>query len=228
MLVGDLMTHVAASKTLNAQAALTARRALYRDGEIDPRDVETLLVLDEAAVRRDPAWVALFTEALTDHLVHRQPPAGSISDENADWLIARIAKDGVVNTETELELLIRVIETARESPERLAVLALRQVKLAAVEGEGPLARRGRAKPGRVDRSETDLLRRILCACNRDVAVTWDEAEILFDIHDATADADNDPAWSDLFLKAAANLMMAASGHAVPSRRQALRRGEWLD
>src|SRR3712207_4592215 len=106
MLVGDLMTHVAASRTLDANAALAARRALCRDGGIDARDVELLLALDEAAVRRDPAWTALFTEALSDHVVRRQPPAGSISDENADWLIARIAEDGVVKTETGLELLV--------------------------------------------------------------------------------------------------------------------------
>jgi hypothetical protein len=55
MLIGDLMTHVAASKTLNAQAALSARRALSREGGIDERDIESLLIFDEVAVRRDPA-----------------------------------------------------------------------------------------------------------------------------------------------------------------------------
>ena len=39
---------------------------------------------------------------------------------------------------------------------------------------------------------------------------------------------NDPAWSDLFVKAIANFMMAASGYAAPSREEALRSEAWLD
>ena len=74
------------------------------------------------------------------------------------------------------------------------------------------------------------IRRILFAFGGDgnIAVTRDEAEVLFDINDASATAENDPAWNDLFVKAIANFMMAASGYQAPSRQEALRREDWLD
>jgi len=104
------------------------------------------------------------------------------------------------------------------------------VKKAVLEGEGPLAAGKSLEPGRVTRDEVELIRRILYAFGGEgnVAVTRAEAQILFDINDATAQAQNDPAWSDLFVKAIANFMMAASGYTAPSRQEAMRREEWLD
>ncbi len=76
----------------------------------------------------------------------------------------------------------------------------------------------------------DLLRRILYAFGGDgnVAITRAEAEILFEIEDATNGGPINPAWTDLFVKAIANVLMASSGYAVPSREEALRSEAWLD
>lgn len=85
-------------------------------------------------------------------------------------------------------------------------------------------------PGCVGESEVRLLRRILYAFGGDggMAISRSEAEVLFDINDATENADNHPSWTDLFSKALANTVMAASGYAAPSRDVALKREEWLD
>ena len=61
-----------------------------------------------------------------------------------------------------------------------------------------------------------------------ISITRVEAEILFNINDRTAEADNDPAWSDLFAKALANCVMAASGYVAPPREVALRQEAWLN
>lgn len=226
----DLVAQVAASKKLTQEIALEARRRVYKDGAVDPREVEALFALDEAAERRDPAWVALFVEAIVDYLVRQESPAGYISEDNADWLIARISRNGVVTTETELELLVKALEVAKSSPSRLSAFALAQVKAAVLDGSGPVACGRQLQPGRVGRAEAELMRRILYAFGGDgnIAVTRAEAEVLFDINDATAEADNDPAWTDLFVKAVANCLMAASGYQAPPREVALRREAWLD
>ena len=52
--------------------------------------------------------------------------------------------------------------------------------------------------------------------------------MLFDIDEATTGRDNHPAWTDLFVKAIANCVMAASGYAAPPREVALARDAWLD
>jgi len=74
------------------------------------------------------------------------------------------------------------------------------------------------------------LRRILYAFGGDghVAITREEADVLFDIDEAVAHAAPNPAWTDLFVKAVANVIMAISGYAVPSREQALRQEASLD
>ena len=58
------------------------------------------------------------------------------------------------------------------------------------------------------------MRRILYAFGGEggVAITRAEAEVLFDINDASQGANNDPEWTDLFVKAIANCIMAASGY----------------
>ena len=204
------------------------RRAVYQDGTIDPAELETLFVLDEAAERRDPEWSAFFVEAVTDFIVNQEEPQGYVSEANGRWLIDRIAKDGLVTTATELELLVTVLEKATSSPDQLSAFALDQVKHAVVQGDGPLAR-GVLTPGCVGAVEADLIRRVLYAFGGEgnIAVTRAEAEVLFDINDATAEADNDPAWTDLFVKALANTLMAASGYQPPNREVALRREAWL-
>ncbi len=228
MLTCDIITHVTASKHVTAEDATAMRRAVYQDGKIDASELETLFVLDETAERRDPEWSALFVEAVTDFIVNQEEPQGYVSEANARWLIDRIAKDGVVTTASELELLVTVLEKATSSPDQLSAFALDQVKHAVVDGDGPLAK-GVLTPGRVGAAEADLIRRVLYAFGGDgnIAVTRAEAEVLFDINDATAKVDNDPAWTDLFVKALANTLMAASGYQAPSREVALKREEWL-
>ena len=68
-------------------------------------------------------------------------PRGYVSEENAAWLIARIDHDGRVDTLSELELLVKVLETALNAPASLKDYALRQIEDAVLSGTGPPARR---------------------------------------------------------------------------------------
>jgi len=231
MSTSEILARVQSSGTVTADDALAARRAVYgSDGAIDPNEMDTLFRINEAAKTSDPAWKALFVEAGTDYIVNQQEPAGYVSDANANWLVARISADGIVKTATELELLVKVLEEAESSPETLVKFALRQVELAVVSGEGPLADGEKLVPGRVTKAGATLLRRILYAFGGEggIAITRSEAEVLFDINDATFGADNDPEWTDLFVKAITNCIMAASGYQVPPRQVALAREHWLD
>ena len=227
---GDVVAEVIASKRVTEEQVLRLRRAVYNDGMAEAGELERLFVIDEAATEHDPSWQVFFVEAVTDYIVNQVQPQGYISEANADWLMARISRDGSVKTATELELLVKVLEKAQSSPERLSAFALSQVKQAVVHGEGPLANGRALTPGRVDEAEAELMRRVLYAFGGDgnIAITRAEAEILFDINDASATAENHPAWNDLFVKAVANFMMAASGYSVPARQEALRREAWLD
>src|SRR6185369_9505551 len=62
-----------------------------------------------------------------------------------------------------------------------------------------------------------------------IAITRAEADALFRINDGTCEEMNHPSWNELFVKAIANFVLAASGYEVPARAQAVRGGEarWL-
>ena len=123
-----------------------------------------------------------------------------------------------------------MLDKARWAPQSLVTFALQQVKYAVVTGSGILRNGKQLGPGVVTEGDVDMLRRILYAYGGDgsIGVTQPEAEVLFDIDDATCDADNHPSWRDLFVKAIANCVMSASGYAAPAREIALARDAWLD
>jgi hypothetical protein len=103
------------------------------------------------------------------------------------------------------------------------------VRRTVVDGDGPLRAGQVVDKGRISEPEVELVRRILYAFGGDgnVAVTRAEAEVLFEINDAIVDTEANTAWTDLFVKAVTNVVMAASGQAVPTREEALRRDAWL-
>jgi hypothetical protein len=206
------------------------RSLFYDDAHISREEAEALFSLNNTCLDNDASWPEFFVEALCDYLINEVEPKGYLTGANADWLIQRIAQDGIVNSETELELLVAVIEKARWCPERLVRYALEQVEHAVIYGAGPLRSGAHLEAGRVTDGDVDLLRRALYAFGGEgnIAVTRSEAEVLFRINDATCDADNAPAWEELFVKAIANAVMAASGYKVPTREEAMRREQWLE
>jgi hypothetical protein len=136
----------------------------------------------------------------------------------------------MVDSLTELELLVHVLERAKSSPGRLSAYALEQVAHAVVDGKGPLMLGGTLVPGLVAKAEVDLLRRILYAYGGDgnIAITRTEAEVLFRINEQTSAAGNDPSWNELFVKALANFVMCSAGYEAPTREAALRRDSFFE
>jgi hypothetical protein len=227
----DEVKAILARGEITADDVLKLRHRVFWKGVVTPADAEMVFELNDRLEKRaDPSWAPFFVEALTDYLVFQAKPEGYISEENADWLIARISRFGHVDTACELELLVKVLERAKSSPVKLVSFALEQVKQGVIGPQGYLGASHPGELGVVDKSETELVRRILFAFGGDgnIAITRQEAEVLFDINDSTDDSKNDPAWSDLFVKALTNFLMASSGYEVPTRQEALRREAWLD
>ncbi|MEZ5781692.1 MAG: hypothetical protein R3D70_08675 [Rhizobiaceae bacterium] len=224
------IAQIATTKKITPDDVLALRRIVYGDGVSSRPEVEALFALDRACPDRCDEWVEFLIETVTDYIVHQEAPRGHISSDNASWLVSLISDNGVVDSLSELEMLIKVLEKAKSSPEELSAYALAQVALAVVEGDGPLAKGRRLQPGLVGADEVALLRRILFAFGGDgnIAVTRAEADILLKINKRTAHADNDEAWNELFIKSIANFALAASGYEPPSRQEALRREAFLE
>ncbi|WP_224543730.1 hypothetical protein [Mesorhizobium sp. CA16] len=215
---------------ITAEDVTMLRREVFADGVVSRGEAEALFALDQTARDKCGEWAPFFVEAVTDYIVHQEKPEGYISEQNADWLVRTVSRDGIVDGRTELELLVHVLEEARSSPSELSAYALEQVAHAVIDGKGPLMHGGSLIPGHIAKAEVDLLRRILYAYGGDgnIAISKAEAEVLFRINDRTAAADNDPSWSDLFVKAIANYVMCSTGYEPPTRDVALRHENFLD
>ncbi len=226
----DLVAGIKSSGRIAAEDVLRLRQHIFGGRTIAQEQIEALLAIDNACADKGSEWTDLFAEAIACFLVEQQEPQGYVDDAKTEWLIEHLTRDGRIETSTELEAIIGVVEKAKKSPDRLMRFALETVRDTVLNGSGPARRGGAYKPGVVTEADVALLRRVLYAPGGDqhIAVTRAEAEILFDINDATAEAENHPSWSDLFVKAAANSVLFYSGYAVPTREEALRREQWLD
>lgn len=197
---------------------LALRQTIFGDVTVTPEEAETLFRIDEGTERRVAEWRMLFLEALTDWLIRQQEPQGYVTEAQSDWLIARIEADKRARDGTEIELVVRVLEQADSAPAALAAFGLTLVSRSVVENDGGISA-----------VEVERMRRLMFAPSGPgrLAISREEAEVLFDLNDATRGAANDPAWTDFFMRAVANAVTAAAGWAPPGREEALRRERWL-
>ena len=224
------MAPILEKTSINAEDVLAFRRSVFSDGIISRAEAESLFAVNDGITKAAREWDEFFVEAECDYLVRQAEPQGYISEENARWLTRMISADGVVKSTSELELLVRALEIAKSSPDFFAAFALDQVRVSVLAGTGPYSRAGHAMPGVVTEGDVAMLRRILYAFGGDgnVAITKPEAEVLFDLSDATRRAANEPGWRDLFVRANANYLMAHTLFKAPDRATAQRREDWLE
>ncbi|MEZ5872322.1 MAG: hypothetical protein R3D32_10805 [Nitratireductor sp.] len=206
------------------------RREVFRDGVVSRAEADAIFAMDNAVAERCDQWRDFYVEALSEYAVNQQEPRGYVSVPNAEWLVERVSHDGRIDSLSELELLVKVISKAQHSPEMLVRFVLETVARSVIDGEGPLARGRQLTPGVIGEPEVELIRHVLYAFGGEqgLSISRAEADILFDINDRTVEAENHPAWRELFVKAIANHLMAAATYKAPPRTVALAREEWLE
>ncbi|WP_052340897.1 hypothetical protein [Salinarimonas rosea] len=215
---------------LTPEGVRTLRRRVYGDDDaISLVEGEMLFTLARTVGERGcREWRDFFCESIADLLVHQVQPRGYLGEAEAAWLMARL--DGHAVLSTEFAALLKVMELSRSVPDRLAAFALGLVEQVVLTGEGEAITGHRHEPGRVTHADVDAMRRVLFVASSEGFghVTRAEANVLFDIADATADAENDPSFADLFARAVGNHVLAGPGRHAPTRLQVMRREEWLD
>ena len=223
-----LYAAICARGSIHGADIAALRDLFYADDAIAVADADALFVINRTCCVQDASWQPFFVAAVADFIVGNAEPRGYINTENADWLLERISCEGRLETPTALEILIGAMAEARWSPESLVCHALNAVKDAILCGDGTLRYGKRFAPGVVTEGDVELLRRIILAYDGDgnSALSRAEAEILVEINDATADKTDNPAWTELFVKALSGMAMASSGLQAPSRQEALQREQW--
>ena len=219
----ELARQAAADGAISADEVLALRRAAWPDGRIDQTEAEAILAINEVVSERSPDWTDFLVEAIGEYVLNGTEPRGYVADATADWLIARLDHDGRLESAAELELLVRVLEKALGTPDRLKDYALVQVERAVLTGEGPTRDGGALSAGSITEAECKLLRRMIFASggDRPAAVSQREAEMLFRLKDATLGQPHAPEWQRLFVQGVGNYLQGwTGGHAISRDRAA--------
>jgi len=220
----DLATRLKGGTTITADDTLAVRRIVWPDGAIDPAEAEAIFDLNGSVKSSAREWVDFFVEAIKHYVVHQQAPVDYVDEAKAAWLIQRIDSDGKVDSLGELELLVEILEDATNAPESLKAYALAQIRGAVLTGSGPTRNGGTLDPGSINASEVALLRRLLYAQASDgpAMISLAEANMLFELKDATLGAANAPEWQTFFVQAVGNHLMAHSDYRPLARDEAAR------
>lgn len=229
LILSGALADLVRKNVINDDDVLMLRRDVYADGIVNSREATSILALDRSCREKCAAWDEFFVEALGDYLVYQTEPRGHISPENAEGIMRAISMDKVVDTRTELRLLLYVMKRAHSVPPALSAFALEQVKNAVLHGKGVVAKDRALRAGVVTAHDVDMIKTILYSGGgqNGFAISREEADVLFDINDATAMAANDPAWRDLFSKAIAAAVMMVMCAQVSTREETLRRDIWM-
>ena len=214
----NLVEAVQKTGTLNEAERRQIQRVVYQDGKVSLEEADSLFAINDGIDQEAcPEWPGVFIGAVTDLLVRQSFPTNHIDNSESVWLIQRISADGKVKSDTELKLLLNVLKHAESAPDQLEKYALDQVKNAVLSN------------GFVTAEDVEHLRQVLYACGSagGVGISQMEAEILFDIADATQGATNDESFADLFVGAVANHLMMSAAPAKVSLEESARREYWL-
>ncbi|WP_305097630.1 hypothetical protein [Croceibacterium aestuarii] len=204
----DIARQAAADGAITHEEILALRREGWGDGVINHEEAEAIFAIDALLGERPAEWCDFLVEAIGEYVLNTWEPKGYVTDAQAEWLVARVTADGTLDSMTELELIVRVIEKASNVPDMLKHAVLEEVERAVMTGSGPTRKGGSLEPAKVTGADCAVLRRTIFAAggDRPAAVSREEAEMLFRIKDATLGQDNAPEWQQLFVQGVGNYL----------------------
>ena len=213
--LSDLVAQLTAKGSIEADDVMALRAQVYGASAVSEAAIDALLTLDSAATTRSPEWISFFGEAMTDFVVRQADPQDYVDEVKAAWVV-KVLSDKA-HADSGLEAVARILDAATEAPASLETFAFAKAKAALVER------------GCIAAGDVALLRRLVFAGGgeRNIGVSREEADALFDINDACAEGANDPAWADFFAKAIADHLMEASPYQPQSRQSAANDAAWL-
>ncbi len=199
------------------------RAVISGQAALDQSSMDDLFRIHALCHLKPVAWSDLFIDAVTEFLVNEAQPIGYLTADQVRYLMERLERNGRLETRTEFDLILNIIATARWAPESLAATALNAV-LAAIElGKGVARGNYESMPATLSSRDVALIRAILMDFGGDERrpLTRTELEVLIHIDECIGQGLRSTDWIELYVKAVANAILAASGYAVPVRSIAL-------
>jgi|GEM_PF-3264567 hypothetical protein len=166
------------SRITREDVDILVARALH--GAAGRDEVATLLAIEHGRAAKCADWDRFLVERLTRHFVDEVEPVRGMNPCKVAMIRRALARGDVVGSRNEFEVLVRIVEELGEEAAELAAFALKQIHLAVVEGEGPLANRRKGLWAALDMAHLTAINRILKALGQDEPLSLTDAEALFD------------------------------------------------
>ena len=198
-----LAAEVLADGSIGADDVLRLRRALYKDGVLEADEAALIIDLHRRAQVRHPEWDQFYVEALSDHFFWRKRGDRVLTDDDCRWLIERIAADGKVEDTTELKLLLNLLRRSSGSTPAFRAFVQKAALDSVLTSTTPLYGLGDRQAGVIDEADVEIVRWLVYgqASEDGLAISRQEADVLFDLNDRTSGRPNAPAWTATFVKA---------------------------
>jgi len=190
----ELKAEVLEDGIIDAAEVAKIEAIIYEDGKIDEEEAIFMFEVNDAVSGKEnaPEWTALFVKAISDYVLADDTTPGVVDADEATFLIASIQGDDVVDA-AELALLVNLAVKAEAiNSEDLIAFTLDAVKAAVIAD------------GVVDAEEVAMIRAVIYGEGGAAgsAIDRTEADMLFDINDATTDNEgHDAGWVELFVEA---------------------------
>jgi hypothetical protein len=190
---------IAGKPRLTAADVGLLRRHSFPEGVRTAGDIVAMMAIEGSCPEKCPEWNAFFVEQLTDFIVHRTYPHGSLDAVNVAWIVRMFTTGGVVNSALELELLLHVMEVSSHVPEELRVLALDQLRLAITDDVGGYRMSRAVDRKGITRQDVDYVMRILKNSSHrgTIEITPAEHAVLQRIDAETPPGADHPRWAKI-------------------------------
>ncbi len=204
----ELAAQVSRDGIISPAELQSLRQLGWGDGQIHRGEAEAIFAINRSITQPDGAWVDFFVEAVAEFVLNGSEPREMCDEEEAEWLIAAVDHDGRLDSMAELEALVRIIERARNVPDKLKHYALRQIEQAILTGTGPTRHGGDLSATHISSAECRILRRLVFASggHGPAAISRYDAELLFRLKDKTIEDENAPQWRELFVDGIGNYL----------------------
>ena len=211
------MAQIAQLGQLSRSEARVLLNEVYADGVVSRDEAEALFRLNSTLAEPDPEWTDRFVEIVKDFLLLHEAPAGWVTEEETDWLISQIGREGHLPNDAEIDLMLSTLRYADGAPVRLSHFCLDAISNRIIEA------------GFADDAMTERMRRILHTPAGDgaTAISRHEANVLFRTNDVIGHALNSKSWENVFAKAVLNHLVSAAHPDPLTEEWALTREAWL-
>ena len=191
--LNDFAKDILEDGIIDADEVKKIKERIYEDGVIDREEADFLFMLNDgvSGKENDSSWQGLFVEALSDHVLKDEESPNVLDADESKYLMDKIKGDGKVDA-IELALLVNITATAEKCEDAFNTFVLTSVKDAVIED------------GIVDKEEVEMLKKVVYGTGGGdgEGVSREEADLIFDINDATTDkTGHDPSWKTFFVEA---------------------------